>query len=561
MNLAKKLKENGAEIMAELFNVYHKDLQITEFHLSLFVPTDRVLRFVADSVKIPVVKLGKLSVFKDIILNHHVIAIDVDHNEIISINNNTFAFNGMYLDDNARFTIKKKLKVDVNGQMVDVYIINGLLVTDEQKAKLQSTYLETLPYDLFLKLVETGEIRGKDLINLCNTSTKLQLYCTDRNEALFRKLIKSEGINPRAYPDLSARDLYRAVVIGGNVDIIDLNNIVTDLKFPIGIINISIGNAFILLLDNNNLVWKYIPGGQTDEELDIGGRYNITPQNMKFPKLELVSDIKFKYISAGNYYTNAHLIDMQGVLYRMLYNITTGIISIDKYSDEAEFIAVDSSTYHTLCLDNEGQVWTKGDNSKATGRSLTTTKVFDKIQGFGNKDNEIFIIAIAASRSSSGFTLMLDNTGFVWSFGNNSNGQLGFSNKANRQFANKIPNLNKIIAISAGAEHSLVLDSNGIVWGFGSNTFGATGSTTKSFSYKPSKVIIPHKKIVSICAGNGYSLLLTNDGDIYRVGNNSYDPRNMPLDKHIPVKLDLDYMKGRVFKIFAGYDDVVVLWQ
>src|ERR1019366_3093390 len=54
--------------------------------------------------------------------------------------------------------------------------------------------LEELPYDIFVKVVETGDIRGQDLIHLCETSDKINYYCNKElvlqnglvlNQALF----------------------------------------------------------------------------------------------------------------------------------------------------------------------------------------------------------------------------------------------------------------------------------------------------------------------------------------------------------------------------------------
>jgi hypothetical protein len=68
-------------------------------------------------------------------------------------------------------------------------------------------FLEQIPYDVFVSLVRKGEIRGKSLINLCQTSSKLNSYCNRSftisngqilTKYLFRQLLADAGIT---YPE------------------------------------------------------------------------------------------------------------------------------------------------------------------------------------------------------------------------------------------------------------------------------------------------------------------------------------------------------------------------
>lgn len=46
-----------------------------------------------------------------------------------------------------------------------------------------------IPYDLFLYLIENGNIQGLDLINLCISNPIINEKCNSRNQQLFRRLI------------------------------------------------------------------------------------------------------------------------------------------------------------------------------------------------------------------------------------------------------------------------------------------------------------------------------------------------------------------------------------
>src|SRR5436853_3976234 len=56
-------------------------------------------------------------------------------------------------------------------------------------SKAKIAYLENLPYDIFYNMIMDGGLRGKDLINICNTSIKLNKYCI---EDIFKQLLDLE---------------------------------------------------------------------------------------------------------------------------------------------------------------------------------------------------------------------------------------------------------------------------------------------------------------------------------------------------------------------------------
>lgn len=574
MSIVDTLNANRATILAEFFLAENIEKQLKDFpNIVIFVPSDRILRLFVNSTHIPLVKLVKLNIFKDVIINHLINKITYKRDEktprlITSLNDNTFAFNGKYLDDVKTFVVKGEL--EVNG--IKLYFIDGLLTTNEQRANLKSTYFESLPYDIFLKIVETGDIRGQDLFNLCNTSSKLQLYCTDRNEYLFRRLLDKEGISPKVYPHLSPKQAYRNSIVGGKISILSKNDEIIPLYTNFNVLDTHMSYFNTYLIDNHNNLWNI--QSEKDNTQNQAMFFYYTLQKVDFSKtIEIthIKNIKAKAIGGSSDFTGLILIDENNDLRHMKYDMvskTFNFVEISILSDEnIKFIDISGST-HFLCLDNKGGVWGFGSNYDGRlGLGPTANghqQDIVKIPGFGNKANEIFIIAVSAGANHS---LFLDKNGNVYSCGTNSFGQLGFS-KGNKDKPSKIIGLQKIIAISAGGGHSLCLDSDGYVWGFGLNENGQTGSQAKKYSYKPTRVIITHnstrKEIVAISASmSHHSLLLTKDGLVYRLGNDMYNSRTIRIgniNKDTPKLLDLGEINGKVFKIWANDNDVV-LWN
>ena len=74
-------------------------------------------------------------------------------------------------------------------------------------------------------------------------------------------------------------------------------------------------------------------------------------------------------------------------------------------------------------------------------------------------------------------TLCLDNNGRVYSFGSNTKGQLGVADKGHKKYSD-IPlklDIPEIIQISCGAFYSICLSYDNKLYSFGSNEYGQLG--------------------------------------------------------------------------------------
>jgi alpha-tubulin suppressor-like RCC1 family protein len=179
-------------------------------------------------------------------------------------------------------------------------------------------------------------------------------------------------------------------------------------------------------------------------------------------------------------------------------------------------IYIAAGEYHTLAIDSDGKVYATGENYGQLGLGDNNDRnTFTEVTSLSGKN----ITAVAAGSYHS---LAIDSDGKVYATGENY-GQLGLGDNNDRNTFTEVTSLNGVTAISAGAYHSLILDGTGKVYGAGSNSYGQLGLGNADSSY--TFVEIPSlngKNITTIAAGDDYSFVIDNKGNVYGTGSNSY---------------------------------------
>lgn len=157
-------------------------------------------------------------------------------------------------------------------------------------------------------------------------------------------------------------------------------------------------------------------------------------------------------------------------------------------------------------------------------------------------------------------SLALSNTGFIYSWGANTVGQLGDGQMVDRTLPYQISTTTvagTVIAISAGSNQmSLALTSAGKVycWGHNGGMRKCAGPTTTTHYMTPIEIVFP-VPMTEISAGNQHSLAVGN-GEIYGWGQNSVaqaDPTAAVFSTPIAPPKKLVGVSG-VTNVVAGYD-------
>ena len=166
----------------------------------------------------------------------------------------------------------------------------------------------------------------------------------------------------------------------------------------------------------------------------------------------------------------------------------------------------------TVALKADGSIWTFGNNSEG--------QLGNELAKSSNIPNNINILSTYKDISvGNKFAMALRNDGTVWSWGDNTYGQLGQGNKLNVKKPSQIERLENIIQIATGDNHVVALDSYGNVYTWGLNENGQLGTEGKENSLRPTKLNQIAEHIVSIVAGPKYTIAIDSTGKVYTFGD------------------------------------------
>lgn len=287
---------------------------------------------------------------------------------------------------------------------------------------------------------------------------------------------------------------------------------------------VAIGHSHVLVLDTSGNV--YAKGGNTYGQLGNGNTIDVDI----FTQLVSLSSKIIVHIACGSYHSMA--IDNTGKVYawgccnyycnysRQLGDGSCADIYTPTNLTSLEgktIVSITCGRYHTIALDSNGKVYGWGSN------------MYDQLglEGFGSSPQPIELVLLAGKTiveiaCGSYHSIVIDNTGKLYAFGNNMYGQLGIESSDN-SIPIEVASLStkNIINIACGSYHTLALDSTGQVYAWGCNKGDQLGNGNYIDSVVPiTPIPLKNKDIVAISSGHGHNIAIDNVGKLYTWGHN-----------------------------------------
>ncbi|HLM46279.1 MAG TPA: RCC1 repeat-containing protein, partial [Myxococcaceae bacterium] len=200
-------------------------------------------------------------------------------------------------------------------------------------------------------------------------------------------------------------------------------------------------------------------------------------------------------------------------------------------------VAVAAGRVGSLVLRKDGTLWAWGtdlNGTLGTGTSIVGPRPPSPVLGLSST------AAISAGASHS---LALRGDGTVWSWGDNSNGQLSVGNGSlmDRYAPVRVVGVTDIQALfsSPTANHTLALRGDGTVWAWGENMFGQLGDGEWGFINVPPARVAGLTDVKRLAAGQFNSLALRGDGTVWTWGYNmvGFFPNDPMNQFHAPVQV------------------------
>jgi alpha-tubulin suppressor-like RCC1 family protein len=246
------------------------------------------------------------------------------------------------------------------------------------------------------------------------------------------------------------------------------------------VVSVSAGVFHTLALKDDGSVWTWGPNwyGQLGN-----GSYN----ERKSPSIvENLTSVK--EVAAGFFHSLALKDD--GTVWRWGgYGDSTNEFPIKDQSPSPvrvkiidQIVAIAAGGSHGVALKDDGTVWTWGYNNEGQlgdGKFLNECSCEPRIVS-GLTD-------VKAITAGGAFTMALRKDGTVWTWGDNTFGQLGDGTYESKCEGIEIPSINDVIHIAAGTKHAMAMKKDGSVWLWGSNDHGQLGDKTESTRNRPYK--------------------------------------------------------------------------
>jgi alpha-tubulin suppressor-like RCC1 family protein len=195
------------------------------------------------------------------------------------------------------------------------------------------------------------------------------------------------------------------------------------------------------------------------------------------------------------------------------------------------FIQVAAGTRHSLALKADGSVyaWGQNTNSQLGNNDPTSASKSSPVPVSGSHA----FIQVAAGGNHS---LALKADGSVYTWGYNSNGQLGDNSIVSKSTPVLVSGSHAFIQVAGGLNYSLALKADGSVYAWGQNTNGQLGDNSITAKSSPVPVSGSHA-FIQVAGGTYHSLALKADGSVYAWGSNINGQLgdNSTADKSSPV--------------------------
>lgn len=223
-------------------------------------------------------------------------------------------------------------------------------------------------------------------------------------------------------------------------------------------------------------------------------------------------------------------------------------------------VSISTGVAHTLVVLDDGNVVCFGRNLAAVcGTGDLLDKYVPETTVLDGSQYGTFISAFSGGYQSYAYIAR----GNLYVFGDNENGQLGDGTLRNRYEPRVLLDnaVHNFLGVVVGTDHLLAYTASGELWSAGINTYGQLGDGSTATRYRPILIDSLPGRVKRIGAGNYYSLVLTENNEVYSFGGNHYGSTGHPKssDLILTVPTLVNFRNWTVVDIEAGLEHAAAL--
>ncbi|XP_023821965.1 RCC1 and BTB domain-containing protein 1 isoform X1 [Oryzias latipes] len=193
-------------------------------------------------------------------------------------------------------------------------------------------------------------------------------------------------------------------------------------------------------------------------------------------------------------------------------------VLISGHLQDKKVTKVACGSHHSMALMEDGEVFAWGyNNCGQVGSGSTANQPYPRRITGGLQGK--LAVDITCGQTSS---MALVNSGEVYAWGYNGNGQLGIGNNGNQPSPSRLAAFQGLCVqrIVAGYGHCLALTDEGALYAWGANTFGQLGTGNKSNHLSPVRIMADKERVVEVaaCHSTHISAAKTRTGEVYMWG-------------------------------------------
>ena len=215
---------------------------------------------------------------------------------------------------------------------------------------------------------------------------------------------------------------------------------------------------------------------------------------------------------------------------------------------------------HTVCLTFDGIVYTFGSNDAGQLgiQKKNRFKIGKKLK-YTHEPQMLDLPPIEQVSCGNDFTVCLSEKLYVYSFGFNSHGQLGYDTKSNQSTAQRIELLENIEFIECGGTFTFCKSLNNDIYCWGRNEVGQLGIGNTNSQCIPVQCINWPGDIIDIKCGYSHTLILTSNQDVYSFGSNEYNQLGRETDDYYASSVEKISAITQIVRIECGYNHSMCL--